>query len=391
MKFVFNLFVFLILGNVKVMAQITELKVPNIAVFVPLYLDSTFNEDDEYKYGTVVPSFAIQGVEYYFGVNAALDSLTNLGLNVNYYIFDSKSSIKNIATLIANDELSNMDMLIGSVLGNDVKLLADYALQKNIPFISATYPNDAGINNNPNFLLLNSTLKTNCKALHQLIQNKFKEQRIIVFSKSGKQEERISNYFKEFEKNSTVGSLGITYANLGDSTNDVSIEKYLDDSLLSTYIIASTDVIFAKKIANVIVKNKQQEQVNLMGLPTWEDASDFNKKEFGGLHFYYVTPMATPTLSLAVKLSNKFNEKYGTTPGDNMYRGYESIFKFTQLLLKHKANILNNFSDKSFSSIVGYDIQPVMLNASNMSLDYFENKKVCLMKKFNGVTTQIMQ
>jgi hypothetical protein len=390
MKFVCSLLIFFVVSNVKVIGQNIEPKVLNIAVFSPLYLDSTF-DDDEYKYGKLVPPFAIQGVEYYFGAKAAMDSLKRSGANFNYFVFDSKSTIKNISTLIANDELSDMDMLIGSVIGTDVKLLADYALKKNIPFISATFPNDAGINNNPNFLLLNNTLKTNCKALHQLIQNKFKEQRIIVLSKTGKQEERISNYFKEFEKNATEGSLAITYANLGDSLNEENIEKYLDSTLLSTYIIASTDVNFAKKIAAVIIKNKQQEQVNLMGLPTWDDATDFNKKEYEGLHFYFTTPMIKPTQALAIKLANKFSAKYGTSPGDNMYRGYESVFKFSQLLAKHKTNILSNFGDKSFSSIVGYDIQPVMLNSANMSLDYFENKKVCLMKRFNGITTQIIQ
>jgi ABC-type branched-subunit amino acid transport system substrate-binding protein len=372
-----------------VLGQSTPKKVHNIALFSTLYLDSAFGETG-YKYGKLVPSFAVSGVEYYYGAKEAIDSLRKEGVALNYYVFDSKATTRKIADLIKDGDLEKMDMLIGAVSGGEVKLLADFALQKKIPFISASFPNDAGVTNNPNFLIVNSTLKTNCKAIHEFLQNKLKDQRIVFLTKNGKQEERIAGYFKEFEKNSTGVSLGISYIDLGDNVSEDSIAATLDSTLLTTYIVGSTDVAFAKTIAKVIVSNKQQEQINLVGLPTWDDAADFNKKEYNGIHFYYVTPMAKPSAAFATKMGNKFKAKYGSTGGDNLYRGFETVYKYTKLLLKHDKNLVSNLADKAFTTIFAMDVQPVMLNANNMALDYFENKKVSLMRRFNGATIQIM-
>lgn len=369
----------------------TAVKVPNIAVFTPLFLDSTFNEKG-YKYGKMIPSFAIQGTEFYFGAKKAMDSLNAEKTPINYYIFDSKSSIKTLGTLIANGELAKMDMFIGSIPSTaDVKLLADYALKMKIPFISATLPNDAGITNNPNMLIINSTLKTNCKAVHELVKNKLSDQRIVVISKEGKQEERIVGYFKEFEKNTLGGSLAINYIDLGKDISIENIAKNFDSTVLNTFIVASTDVAFAKNIATAVINSKLQDQISLIGLPTWDDAVEFNKKEYTGIHFYYATPMLKPTNSLAIGLANLFKSKYGSTASDNMYRGYETVYKFSKLLIKHKTNLVSNLGDKSFVSLFPLDVQPVMLNPNSMNLDYFENKKVCLMSRFNGVTKAIMQ
>ncbi len=392
MRNIYIVLVFMFFASQKMIAQDTLVKkIPNIAIFTPLYLDSTFTTVGSYKYGKLIPSYAISGVEYLYGATIAIDSLIKENQGINFFIFDSKSATKTINSLIANGDLNNMDLIMGAVMGMDVKLLADFAAKKNIPFISATFPNDVGINNNPNFLLLNSTLKTNCEAIHSLVQTKFKDQRIVVLSKEGKQEDRIVSYYKAFEKNSNGSSLGITYINVGANATTESIAQCLDSTVLTSIIIASADVAFAKQVAQTVIAYNQQEQVNLLGLPTWDDASEFLKKEYKDIHFYYSTAMLKPSNTIANKLANGYKYKYGTSGGDNLYRGYENTYKFTKLLLKFGKNITSNFADKAYTTLYSYNIQPVMLSSVNMTLDYFENKKVAVMKRYNGLTSQIMQ
>jgi hypothetical protein len=47
-----------------------------IAVFVPLYLDSAFDATNSYRYDKNFPKFINPGLEFYEGVQFALDSLT---------------------------------------------------------------------------------------------------------------------------------------------------------------------------------------------------------------------------------------------------------------------------------------------------------------------------
>ncbi len=385
MKTFLKLAVTFIFFTIKLQAQQITQKVPNIAVFSPMYLDSTFGAKG-YKHGKIIPAYAIPGVEYYYGAKAAMDSLYVDEVKCHYYIFDSKSTVKPIAKLIANGELDKMDMLIGSVSGMDVKYLADYALQKNIPFISATFPNDANVTANPNFVILNSTLKANTEKMYNFLTAKLSDQKIVIFTKDGKQEERILNYIKEMEANNINKKTNVFLANLGSTIDEKSILPYIDSTVLSTYVIASTDVSFAKSVAKTLVKYKLQEQSNMVGLPTWDEAEDLKAKEFKGMFFYYVTPSTKSASSVATELGNHFKSKYGSNPGENVYRGYESIFKFTKLYIKNgKDEFMKFIGDSEFSTITNYEIKPVILNTLNTTPDYYENKKLYMVKLYDGV------
>ena len=78
--------------------------------------------------------------------------------------------------------------------------LADFALQKNIPFISATYPNDAGITGNPFLVIMNSTLKAHCDAIYSYILQNHGTDKIYLCRKKGAQEDMVASYFKQMNE-----------------------------------------------------------------------------------------------------------------------------------------------------------------------------------------------
>src|ERR1700749_929040 len=48
---------------------------PQGAVFIPLYLDSAYDGNNNYRYDKTFPKFINPGLEFYEGVKLALDSL----------------------------------------------------------------------------------------------------------------------------------------------------------------------------------------------------------------------------------------------------------------------------------------------------------------------------
>ena len=152
-------------------APANKLKTYRVGIFAPLYLDSVFNESG-YRYGKGFPKFAVQGLDFVQGAQIALDSLPMLFSNIDARVFDSKSTSKPVLSLIQNKELDSIDLIIGSVKDQEYFQLASFAKEKNIPFISATYPNDGGITGNPFLIIVNSTLKAHCEAIYShLLQN----------------------------------------------------------------------------------------------------------------------------------------------------------------------------------------------------------------------------
>ena len=72
-----------------------------------------------------------------------------------------------------------------------------------------------------------------------------------------------------------------------------------------------------------------------------------------------------------------------------VFRGYETTFRFARLLQQYGASLSSSIGEKKFRVFNDFDIQPVFLNKQNMTLDYFENKKVYMIKKLDGSVTQV--
>src|SRR5689334_2630837 len=129
-------------------------RVPKIAIFAPLYLDSAFDATHEYRYGkNVLPKFINSGLEFYEGVQLALDSLAKENAELEVYIYDTRSAKETLEQQLAKPEIADADLVIANCSTNEIHPFAQFALSKGIPFINATVPNDIGITANPYFVL----------------------------------------------------------------------------------------------------------------------------------------------------------------------------------------------------------------------------------------------
>ena len=68
-----------------------------IAIFSPLYLDSAFDDLNNYRYEKQFPKFINPGLEFYEGVQLALDSLSKEGTQLEVFIYDTRSEKESLS------------------------------------------------------------------------------------------------------------------------------------------------------------------------------------------------------------------------------------------------------------------------------------------------------
>ena len=73
------IFLFVFVHTENLFAQDSSVFKPRVAIFAPLYLDSAFDAANNYRYGTTLPRFFNSGLEFYEGIQLALDSLNKEG------------------------------------------------------------------------------------------------------------------------------------------------------------------------------------------------------------------------------------------------------------------------------------------------------------------------
>ena len=359
-----------------------EIKKYKIAIFTPLYLDSAFDATGNFRYEKTGARFVNAGLDFYYGAQLALDSLQKRGAPLEVFVCDSRGK-QSISYQLAKPEMRDVDMIIAQTNAAETKLLAEAALRKKIPFISATFPNDAGVDDNPYFVILNTTLKSHVEGIYRFLQKYHSLDKIVMFTRPGTQEDLLKNYFNEVTKSTASTQLNIQFVNIGNDYVPQTLVKNLDSTRRTVVLAGSLDEVFANKLTQTLAALNSQYPVRVIGMPTWEN---YNFTKANDLEIIYTSPFnydRNGTLETA--LATQYTKAMSVRPSDLFFRGYETTLRFGLLLLDAGNDVSSNLSRKGNAVFTQFDIQPVFKDETKMALDYFENKHLYFVKIFGTV------
>lgn len=368
---------------------VTKSPTYKIGIFAPLYLDSVFN-NNTFRYKQGIPRFILPAVDFVQGAQIALDSLQAGDDHIDATIYDTKSYTQPVPYLIQNKKLDSLQLIIGSVKDAEYLQLAEFALQKNIPFISVTYPNDGGITANPFLMIVNSTLKSHCDAIYSYILQNHGTDNIYLCRQKGVQEDMVASYFKQANEQDGKPLLNIQTLNFDNNLTAALLKTKLDSNSNSLIIGASLDETFAGNIVGTCQALHATYPITLIGMPTWDGFASLNKKvEPSEFPIYYTTTYFNDkTDEFSKTLTAAYQKKYKGKPTDMAFKGFEAVYSFTKLLAMYPGNFMNHINDKSAKVFCDYNFRPVTLKKGSGITDYFENKHLYFIKKTNGTVSK---
>lgn len=386
MKRIFG-FLMAMMMFVQLNAQDSSSRTFKLAIFAPLYLDSAFDQFDEYRYGrNVLPKFINPGLEFYEGAQLALDSLNKEGAKLEVFVYDTRSAKQTLGEQISEAENAGVGLIITHSTTAETRIFADAALRNNIPVINANLPNESGVDDNPFYVILNPTLRTQAEGIYKYLQKYYALDPIVVFRKKGPLEDRLKMFFDDFGNNTAGIPLKLKYVDLTDSFQVVQLRRHLDSNQQTLVLAGTLDEEFGKRLVRQLaILKKQGYNSTVMGMPTWDNIRDFSKPEYKGIEFIYSTPFYNAKVDkLSQGITSHFNKVMYARPSDMVFRGYEVTWKYAKLLMQFGPDLGSNLGSRLYRVFTDFDVQPV-LNRENKSLDYFENKKLYFLKWQDGV------
>lgn len=356
---------------------------PKVAVFAPVYLDSLF-DGNNYKLGNNnFPRTVLPGLDFYNGMMLAVDSLNAENKSLDILFYDTKNSKEPISKIVTTPEFQDVSLIIASFNSRaEMQVLADSALAKRVPIISATYPNDGGMINNPYFALVNPTLKTHIEALFKYLQREYPTDPIYLFKRKGLSENTIANSISEMNKKTLGSPLKIKIIELADTFDAKQVLIKLDSVKKNILVCGSLNEQFGTNLVKAVTSNLNFK-ATIIGMPTWDAIKDIGEDA----EIIYSTPYNfTRTTKPALYIEKKYRSKLNGRPSDMAYKGFESLYRFGNLLIKHGADLIEHLSDKDYKLFNEFDFQPVKSFKEKFVPDYLENKKLYFIRK---VDTQI--
>ena len=358
-----------------------------VGIFAPIYLDSAFDGAQQYRYAkNSFPKFINAGLEFYEGAQYALDSLAKENSALEIYVYDTRSAKESLENQLERAATRDqVQLIIAHCSGNEIRLFADAGLQHQIPVINTTIPNDGGITNNPFFVILNPTLRTQIEGIYKFVQKNYATNPVIVFRKKGTTEDQIKLMLDNYGKSTTSVPLKLRYVDLPDSFTVNQLKAQLDSNRHSVCIAGSLDINFGRRLAYQLATINTQYLTVVVGMPTWDAIREFSNPEFKGQEIVYSNPFYNPkTDRVSQGINNYFSTTMYSRPSDMVYRGYEVTWKYAKLLMEFGKDLASNLGNKQYKVFTDFDIQPV-INKNTTTLDYFENKKLYFLKWQDGV------
>src|SRR5450432_3682324 len=375
---------FLFSGTKQILAQNRDSSGFHIAVFLPLYLDSAFDASGNYRFDQNFPKYLNPGLEFYEGLELAMDSLHKKGIPLDITVYDTRSAAKSLQQILEEPAFSKIQLIIGHVTVSELRVLANAAKTREIPFINVNFPNDGGVTGNPEFVILNSTLRAHCEGLYKFIQRNWATSNIFYVRRSTPDDDRLRSYFSEIEKTTASVPLRMKYINVDNNMDINQMYSQMDSNSKSVILVGSLDENFGKTICAKLAPLSKLYPMKVLGMPTWDAVSDFNAPAYADLEIYYTTPFyINPADSLVLSIQQNYKTRFYSRPSDMVFRGYETTLHFGQLLESHKGKLDGSTGERKFKVFDDFDIQPVF-TGQPLTLQYLENKKLYIIKKVNG-------
>ena len=380
-----SLFIALIGWHQPILAQQLHERPENttlrIALFAPLHLDSVFKN---LPAGPIrkFPRYALPGLDFAQGAQLGLDSFSFPGATIELQIFDSRMPKARLDSTIQTLAISGIDGILAPVRDPELTMLAQFAQQQKIPCWSASYPNDAGITNNPFFAILNPTLKTHCEAIFTyLLQMTDNRDKILLVRQTGTQEDRVAGYLQLINQPDQQRLLNYQTVVLDSNYTDLRFK--LDSTRNNRIVVGSLDEAFAERIIRILAPLRKKYNVSVIGMPNWDGFSMFSKNGTSTIRDFpvvYTSPyFNAKNDSVSLWLESVYLEKYKGRPSEHAFKGMEMTLQFARHLLEMRGEP----TAQRYTFYSKPNLMPIR-KSINGTIDYLENKHVFFLRRING-------
>ena len=358
-----------------------------IGLFTSLYLDSAFDQSGQYKLQNSFPRMAISGLEFYEGAVMAIDSINQLVPKVSMEVFDIQSKTGSIAYLLNNKKIDSLDIIIAQTGGSDYLELAQIAKEKNIPMVSATYPNDGGIRESPMLFIANPKINSHIQVIHNQLFKKWPDANVIWFKRIGSADDKIESQFRELNAASVYRNKFKTAA-LEYEFKMEDLVPFMDTTKTNVLIAGSLDDNFALQFARAIADYPKKGIIQVIGMPGWDGMKEIQGKNYAGMPIYFTTSFNIPPgHQWAAKVDEKVKSITGVKPSISLLKGFELTYYFANVLSKYGEIRIDTPEAKPFKVLNDFDFRPVKWSPMSKVPDYYENKRIYFIRRLNGVST----
>lgn len=274
-------------------------------------------------------------IDFYQGALLAIDSLKKEGVSFDVLVFDTDRTEAKMNDILMQNQLKNVDIIIGPAYTIHVKTVADFAKKHKIrlvvPFSSKTEETFT----NPYLFQCNTHQQVLEEQVVKSFVRLFSKKNIVVLKFKDGSQETLRSYINQLDKE--LLEKNIYYTSLFYETEKLDeIASFLKDSSNMLVLMTTNPATLAKVMPEL---KSIEKQFSLFGFPDWLDLSTTQDDIFNYPTYlyssFYINYHSPEIHSFYKKFAENFgNETSKSIPHYNML-GYDMTFFFLKGLVQY--------------------------------------------------------
>ncbi len=304
------------------------------AVMLPFMTDGSGNRDEQ-----------IRMVEYYEGFLMAVDSLKEKGVSIDIYTYDTYNNTSSVKSILAKDEMKNMNIIFGPAYPEQVKPVADFAKKNNIRLVIPFTSKGNEVFNNPSIYQINTPQSYLYSEVYEHFTRKFTNANVIFLDAEDGDKDK-ADFIKGLKEELKGKHIPFTELK-GEAITPESLKGAMNATLDNVFIPTSgTNIALIKLLPQLIVtlRNNPDYRMQLFGYPEWQTYTNDHLASFYELDTYFYSSFYTNNLfPEAIRFSSAYRKWYSkdmsnTFPKYGML-GFDTGYFFLKGLSQYGSNL----------------------------------------------------
>ncbi len=308
-----------------------------IALLLPLFLDNNHIrwKDSEKKENIIFYKNSKYFLEFYQGVLLALDSLRKNGVNADVYVYDTEKDSLKITSILQQEEMPEMDLIIGPVYPENLKIAADFANSHNINIVSPLAAQKDLLYNYGRLFQVNASMETRVQKVAVFLNN-VPNKNIIIIHHNTNYEKKVISYYKKYLKHPLLDSVPIKYVNFKTDRYLQSLRRYLKHDSANVVIVPSEQRIFTTDMVTRLNTWADRYNLTVIGTSAWERYPNIELDYYHTLKIHYhSTAFVDYERSRIKHFIRKYRSIYHEDPSHYSFQGYDVMHYFLTTLKKY--------------------------------------------------------
>ncbi|CAN5907042.1 hypothetical protein BH24BAC1_BH24BAC1_26800 [soil metagenome] len=272
--------------------------------------------------------------DLYAGIRMAQDSLARSNIRINLFTYDTGADTVQVKQTLALPEIAAMDLIIGPLYKSTSRVVARYAVERQIMTINPLSQDLELTSGNPFLLLFESSIATQARQAATFAYNTFSPKTTAILYQNTRDDTVYARHYRQ-QFTRLGGQVKLYHrmesaraANISGMLAGVKLEE------LGHLVIFSSSQPLAVNTLSFI--ESRQSLLPVLVPAEWLDIQQISLSQLDNNEFYFLAPKHVDASSPSVRRFRKaYLSRYNIPPSPFAFSGFEILYYFGSMLHRH--------------------------------------------------------